>query len=262
MSTGRRIFAVVSIVLSVVVLLLSVAGIIGTWWAYRPVIDVSTGVLEGVDQLAQVGREGIARLDTRLTELREVAVEVEEAADQVAQNVADKGLILTLLPPEKEQELQASAQQIADGLASFRDVVAAVIDLIDAVGQVPFVNLPEPDPERVAGLDEGISSIRASVTELETDIRQFREGAGANISEISAAAAEIDQRLGAAQENLAQVDGELARLQSDTGQLKERIPTLVTTAAVVITLLLAWSGYAMVVLIQQAWSGLRSGGSQ
>jgi uncharacterized protein (DUF3084 family) len=86
-------------------------------------------------------------------------------------------------------------------------------------------------------------------------------GRSANISQISAAAEEIDQRLATAQENLAQVDGELARLQSDAGQLKERIPTLVTTAAVVTTLLLAWNSYAMVVLIQQAWSGLRSGGS-
>ena len=86
-------------------------------------------------------------------------------------------------------------------------------------------------------------------------------GRSANISQISAAAEEIDQRLATAQENLAQVDGELARLQSDAGQLKERIPTLVTTAAVVTTLLLAWTGYGIVGLIRQAWFDLHGGGA-
>ena len=83
-------------------------------------------------------------------------------------------------------------------------------------------------------------------------------GRSANISQISAAAEEIDQRLATAQENLAQVDGELVALQTDAGQLKQQIPTLVTTIAIVLTLILAWTGYAMVTLTRQAWSELRS----
>jgi len=59
MSTGQRVFAVISIILSVVVLILSVAGIIGTWWVYQPVIDLTTGVLVATDELAQAGRDGI-----------------------------------------------------------------------------------------------------------------------------------------------------------------------------------------------------------
>jgi len=187
-----------------------------------------------------------------------VANEIEAATDELAQNVADQGLVRTLLPPEKEQELQATTEQIADGLASFRDVVMAVVDLVDSVGQLPFVNLPEPDPERVATLEEGVSSIRTTVDELETDIRQFREGAGAEISEISAAAAELDQRLGTARERLAELDGELATLQTNANQLEQKIPILVTVIAVVLTLLLGWTTYGMVILIGRAWTGLRS----
>lgn len=38
-------------------------GIIGTWLAYRPVTQITTGVLEGVEQLAQVDRNWLAQLD-------------------------------------------------------------------------------------------------------------------------------------------------------------------------------------------------------
>ena len=59
-NTGKRIFAVISIIISVLVLLLAVAGILGTWVARSTAIDVASGVLAGVDQLAQVGPQADA----------------------------------------------------------------------------------------------------------------------------------------------------------------------------------------------------------
>ena len=146
-STGQRIFAVISIILSVLVLLLALAGIIGAWSGRSAAIEVTTGILKGVDQLAQTGRNGINRLDTRLNNLQTAVGEVEAAVDQVGQNVADKGLVMTLLPPEKEQQLEATAQQITDGLAAVKDVVQAVAELKQAIDRIPLVNLPEPEPE-------------------------------------------------------------------------------------------------------------------
>jgi chromosome segregation ATPase len=256
-STGQRIFAVISIIISVLVLLLAVAGIVGTWAGRSPAIEVATGVLEGVDQLAQVGRNNIARLDTRLANLNNAVGEVEAAVDQIAQNVEDKGLVLTLLPPEKEQQLENTAQQISDGLASVRELIEAVVELKQTIERLPFVDLPEPDPERVQATAENISSVRESVDELRSDIRQFREGASGEISKISTAASNVSRRLSTSQENLAQLDGRLAELQSRANQLKERIPIYVTTVAVLLTLLLAWVSYALVVLIRRALANLR-----
>lgn len=256
-STGQRIFGGIAIILSAIVLLLAVGGIIGTWLLYRPVIQMTTGVLEGVDQLAQVGRNGLTRLDNRLTELRDTAGEVESAADQVAQNVADKGLLVTLLTPEKEQELEETAEQIGDTFSDWRDTIEAVREMIDAVDRLPFVDLPEPEPQRIAALDSGVSAVRSTVAELETGIREFRENTADDISTVSNAAAKVYDALGQVQDNVAEVDGRLNALQADTRQLKARISTLVTIIAVVITLLLGWSAYAMVVLIRQGWSDLR-----
>lgn len=256
--TGWRVFSTVSIILSVLVLLLAAAGIIVTWVVYNPVIDGATGVLTGIEQLAQASQEGVNRLETRVTAVREQIGEIETAIDQLAQNVADRGLVLTLLPPEKEQELEAAARQLDEAVTSVQNVVQAAIALREAVATVPLVDLPEPDPEQVTTIEAGVGAIQEGVNDLEADIRRFREDTSGEISQLSATAAAVNDRLGVTQQNLAQLDTRLAALEAGANQLKQRISTLVTIVAVVNTALFGWTIYAMVVVIRQAWSELRT----
>ncbi len=256
-SIAQRIFSVVSIILSVLVLLLSIAGIPGAWLARSVGIDVATGVLDGVDQLAQAGRDSIGRQDSRLTNVRQMVGEVAGSADRIAREVENKGLVLTLLPPEKEQELAASAQQVADGLDSVQEVVQAALELGKTINRLPFVRLPAPEQEQVQAMKEGISSVRNGLDDLKADIRQLREGTASEVSKISSTASNIDHGLETAQADLAQVDSRLIALQAGAGQLKQRISTLLTIVAIVTTVLSAWVSYAMVVVIRRAWTDLR-----
>ncbi len=254
---GRRIWAITSIVLSVVALLLSVTVIFGTWIGRGAAVNVSHGVLEGIDGLAQVGRNGVSRLDAGLGELRGVVTTVEDAVDQISKNVEDKGLVMTLLPPEKEQELEASAQEIRQVFADIKGVIESVIGMRQAIDDLPFVNLRGPDEERVQAITEDIDSLRSGIEELQGNVRQFREGAAGEIDKVSDAAANTDSRLGETQDDLAEIDSQLAELQAKTVTLKQRLATLLTVVAVVMTLLFAWIIYALVRLIQQAWINLR-----
>jgi hypothetical protein len=255
--TGTRIFAVISIILSVLVLLLALTSIVGVWVVHSTAIDVATGVLDGVGQLAQTGQNGLSRLDTRLSNLQEAVGEIESAVDQIAQNVEDKGLVMTLLPPEKEQRLETTAEQISDGLASVKDVLEAVVELKQTVDRLPFVNLPEPDAEKVQTTTENIDTIRSDVADLKANVRQFREESAAEISKISSAAVNVGNRLETSRENLAQIDGRLETLQTAADQLQQRIALYLTIIAVVFTLMFAWVIYAMVVLIQRALAQLQ-----
>ncbi len=257
-STGQRVFAVISLILSGLILLLAVGGIVGAWMSRSPAIDASIAGLNGVDRLAQTGRDGIARLDTTLTQLNQEIAEVESAVDQISQKVQDEGLVLTLLPPEKEEKLQATAEQVSDSLTNIREMVQSALELAEAVNRLPFVDLPMPEPERVQALQESISSIRNGVGELRTNLQQVRERASTGVSRVSASASALTQRLKTVQENLGRIDSRLATLQDKANQLKQTIPPLITTSAVVISLVLGWIIYALVILIKRAWSDLRS----
>ena len=75
---------------------------------------------------------------------------------------------------------------------------------------------------------------------------------------LSAAASDVDSRLGEAQDDLAAIDGQLGELQARIVTLKQRLATLLTVVALVLTLLFGWIVYALVRLIQQAWMSLRA----
>lgn len=256
MSTGRRIWLWTAVVMSVVILVLVVAGIIGAWVGRSALIGTTDRMLDGVNRVAEVGRGASLRLDERVGELRTSVVDVQASVEQVAQNVEDKGLVLVLLPPEKEVKLVSTAEAVNDAVQSVRDVVVTAADLYRAVDAVPFVSLPAPDPQKVESAQSDVQAVRDSVNEIATGIREFREGAAGRIETVALAAGQVDTRLTTTQENLAAVNDELEALQARTEVLKQQIRTWTAIAAVLLTLILAWIAYALVMLIMRDWAAL------
>lgn len=256
MSTGRRVWLIVSLILSVVVLLVAVAGTVGAWVARAEAIDLVTNVMTATEELATAGREGIARVDPVVADIRQVVGTVEDAANQIAQNVADEGLLLTLLPPEKAQELQALADRTRTTLTSILEVLDATANLVDAIASVPFVNLPQA--EQVGTLRQEVQGIISGVEQLAGDVRQFREDTAAQIGTISERASQIDNRLEATQKELAVVDGQLDKLQTQARYIRERFPTWATITAILLTVLFIWTSYGMIHLMRAHWTELQA----
>lgn len=258
LSTGHRVWAILAIIISVLVLLLSAAGTVGTWVGRGAAIKVNDNLMEGVIQLAEVGRQASARLDEGVGEIRIAVGEVESAVDEVAQNVSDKGLVMTLLPPEKEQKIVNTADQIGEIVSTITSAVESAFDLYKAIDDIPLVNLPKPDESKVKELDAGVQEIQDSVDQLATDIQEFRDGAASEVSKISTAAGQVNGRLEKTSQNLSGLDSELADLQTRADDFKSSFRTMVTIAAVVLTLILLWVIYAMVILIMKYWAELQT----
>ncbi len=257
LSTGRRLWAITAIIISVLVLLLSAAGTAGTWIGRGAAIDVNDSLMEGVDQLAGVGRQGATRLGEGVDEIRVSVSEVESAVDEVALDVSDKGLVMTLLPPEKEEKIVNTADNIGEILNSITSVVETAFDLYKAVDDIPLINLPKPDEAKVQALNDDVQEIQDGVDQLAAGIQEFRDGAASGISNISAAAGRVNGRLETTSQNLSDLDNNLADLQTRANDWQGRFRTIVTIAAVVVTLILIWVIFAMVNLIMKYWAELQ-----
>lgn len=258
LTTGRRVWLWTAVIVSAIVLILSVGGIVGSWVGRSVVIDVADGVLDGVHQLAAVGREGVGFVDGHAEDLRVTVGEVETAVDQISQNVTDQGLVLTLLPPEKEQRIENAADRVGETAANIRAIVDSVVGLIDAVSKIPFISLPAPDPLKVEALQSDIAAIQAGADQLTSDIQAFREGTSERIDTITEGVGNVNDRIVGIQDKLDAIDANLDGLQTRTGELKSQIRTLTFIAALVVTLIMLWVIYAMVVLIRKDWSELRA----
>jgi methyl-accepting chemotaxis protein len=236
---------------------LSAAGTIGTWIGRGVAIDVNTSLMEGVDQLASTGRQGATRLGEGVEEIQSAVGEVESAIDELAQDISDQGLVMTLLPPEKEQKVVDTTDKISETLSSITSAVETAFDLYKAIDNIPLINLPKPDEAKVQALDNDVQEIQESVDQLAADIQEFRDGAASGVSEISAAVGEVNNRLERTNQNLSELDSYLADVQTQANYWNDRFRTITTISSIVVTLILFWIIYAMVNLIMKYWAELR-----
>ena len=257
-STGYRIWAISAIIISVLVLLLSAAGTVGIWVGRNAAIGVNDTLMESIDHLAGAGRQAASRLGEGVGEINAFVVEVESAVDEIAQNVSDKGVVMTLLPPEKEQNIVDAADNIGETLSSIVSAVETAFDLYKSVDDIPFINLPKPEEARVQALDDNVQEIQDSVDQLVADIQDFRDGAASEVSKVSAAAGEVSDLLGETTQNLTDLDSDLGDLQTRANEWKDRFRTITAIAALILTFIFVWTIYAMIILIKKYWTELQA----
>ena len=258
MSTGWKVWSWTAIVISVIVLILAAAGVIGVWVGRGVAIEVNNGLMDGVIKLSNVGEQASSRLGMRIGEIKSEVGEIETAVDEIAQNVSDKGVILTLLPPEREQNLVNKAENVAETVNTITASIESAVQLYQSVNSIPFVSLPGPKEETAQELAAGIQEFQASVDQLASDIQDFRDGAATEVSKISGAAGRVNDRLKTSEDNLAKLESELSDIQVAAENFKGRFSTMITILTIVITLILIWVVYGMVILIRKYLDDLKA----
>lgn len=252
-------FLVISV--SILVLLICAAGIAGFWVVERASASAAVQLLQAVDNVAQGMRVGVGGVDTGLATLGESVSSVEAASAQLSQNVSDKGLLLTLLPPTKEQELTAAAQSVRDDFAAIRDFLNATNEMVQAINKLPFVNLPDNALASIETIQERMNRMTAQVEDLKTGISESRLQTAANISKITQSAANLNNLLTGMRSDLSQVDAELNTIQVQSRQLQRLLPIILISSAILMTLVVIWIGYSQIVMINRAVAHIRGHGS-
>jgi len=257
---SSRIFAGLTVFLCAIVLLISVAGVIGTWVAGRAVSDAAVQLLDGVDKAAGAARTMIAQVNTEVGQVRDQVTTVKTATDQLSQNVSDKGLVLTLIPPETDSELLTSVRKVAESVANIRGAVTSAIDLYRAMNKLPFVSLPQPDPESWGKVGDLVTTLQTGVQDLTAAITEFRSTASGTVSRITDGISRVEGGLSNVETTLNSVDTQLAAAQARAAQLSQTIPTALTVAMIVLTLFMAWVAYTQIVVMRGVWRKLRAPG--
>lgn len=255
--TLRRVLAGLTVFICALVLLLSVAGIVGTWVGGRAATDAAVQLFDGVDRAAGAARILIAQVNTQVGQVRDQLNTVKSATDQLSQNVNDKGLVLTLIPPETDSQLLASVRGVVEAVATVREGVASALDLYRALNALPFVRLPQPDPTSWGKIGDAVLTLQTAVQTLTTTVDEFRSTAAGSISRVTDAVATVDERLNNTVTLLNRADAELAAAQAQIARLRQTLPTAITVISVVFTLLALWVAYTQIVVMRGAWPRVR-----
>ena len=183
--TGRKIWYGTVIVLSALVGLISIAGILGTWVTGRALSDFTVGVLAGLEQAAGRAQILVGNVDSGLADIQGLTTQIGGATQQVGDNVNEKGVVLTLLPEDRERRLMEKAQGMVDSLTAIRGVVTSAFDIYQAVDRLPFISLPKPATDTVDKLEQASNELQSMVNELAQAVRDFRAGVAGAINQVT-----------------------------------------------------------------------------
>lgn len=256
---GRKIWFGFAITLSVLVILVSVAGVVGTWVVGNTLSSVTTQVLLVVENTADGLSTIVERIDLEVAELEEITTGMSDATKQIGQNVTDQGLILTLLPEEREQNTTARADEVRRNINSTGEALKNGLELYRSIDSLPFVSLPKLEKESFTRVEQAIADLQGAIQDVTQEIRDFRGGVSKNIGKVTALLVDITTRLAEIRQNLAKINSNLEALQDLVARWRSMIPILFTSLSIIVTLLFIWLIYTQVEIIRlyvNRWKGL------
>jgi chromosome segregation ATPase len=256
--TLKRVLSVTTIVLCAIVILLSAAGVIGAWATTGKVIEAGTKLLTGAEKAAGAVQIGLQSIDKELKNLEEDTAAIQEATAQLSQNISDKGLVMVLLPPAREEKLTNSISAIEDALSTAEQMISSLIDTLSFIESLPFVELPKPEPETVTSIAAKVEKLNTSIDNAKARMQEARDNSAGAAQRVSDAVGEINNDIATARSEVDTRSEQVAATQESLASLKQSFPTWVYVSALLITLILGWVIYTQVLIIQFALGKYKS----
>lgn len=254
MQTFKRILAAIVIAISILVLVLSLAGVVGTWIARSQLASSLVGIVTRAEAGASVVNQGLDRLDAAFTEARDQVVAVEQDVQALGADVEQNKPLVTAISDKLGIGLGPLIDSVRETMTTIREAVAAVNSAIEAINAIPFVSVPVPEMETVKKLSEDVENLRTEVQNVRTAMDERRseiiQGA---VSVITTPTSRIGSTLGEMQAAVSGYSLQLGVVQKGLSNLSSTIERGLTWLAVILTLILLWIVLSQIGLLVLGW---------
>lgn len=243
MNVFKRILGVVLMLVSLLLGLLSIGGIAGTWSLSNSLTRGLVTVLSGADQILGTTETALNRLDERLGSARDEVASFEEAVVSGAEEFAEKPVLLTAISERVDLGIGPAVSDVRDTVQSIRETLIAVQNAVEAINALPFVSVGQnlPGGEKLTALSEGITALNEGIQEVRNSIREARAGAAAEVAlRVGKATARVDAGLEAIEMASAGMGGQVSEARSEVSALQARVTFWLDVGAVALTVLFLW----------------------
>ena len=254
MNTARRIAALLIMVIGLLVLLASLAGIAGTWIVRGQLDAELTGIVTVAETRAGAIQQRLTGLDTVLTQARAQVSAVEQEVKAFGSDMEQNKPLLSAISDHLGLDLSPLVERGREILTSVRETVTAVSSAIEAINAIPFISVPVPELETLSKLSQDIEAFRTEVQDLRATIDQRRteiiEGA---VSLVTTPTLQMGGVLDEMQTTVSGYREEVRAVQDGLSALNSGISSGLTWAAAVLTFVLVWMVLSQVALLVLAW---------
>ncbi len=250
----KQIGGTAAIILSVVMLLISIACFILLLVYRQPVIETTSTLLDQADVALNVAVESAdvavtlsgevqALVDETQTRLNEAVDEVEERKQEVVTDV--QGVVAGRFGAQIRTTV-ATAQAVAD-------TMSAAYDLAVSISRIPGVNVAPPGivateeiTRQAQAIEETATQVSENVARITTLPGEAVDAANASLSELSRTVAEIEA-------SLSEMNAQVAATQETVQTLQESHVRIINLTVTILCIILAWTIFSQVIVMRWAW---------
>jgi len=248
---GKKIIYALVIAMSGLVILSCIVATLGFLIVSRPLGNMAVSALQVVENAAITVQTYADKVDGRLASLQERTLEISDATEKISQNVTDKGLVLTLLPEEREQQLVDDVSSVRDSFAEIRASVRNGVELYRSIDEMPLINLPSLDKDQLEKIQGSVEQTQAKSEALRSEIADFRSGVTDRVDKVESAVNGLTEEIQNARERIAKVNARMADLEALSIRLQSDVMTTLTVITVFLILLSVFVVWGQVELIKK-----------
>jgi hypothetical protein len=250
----KRVLAAIVMVISALVLVLSLAGIVGAWIVRGQLATDLVGIATKAEARATQAKQGVDRLDAALTRAHDQVLVVEHEVQAFGADLEQNRPLLSAISERLGLELGPLFDSVREIMTTIRETVVAVNTATEAINAIPFISIPVPEMEKLEKLSQDVDSVRTQVQDLRTAIDQRRseiiQGA---VSIVTTPTSQMGTALGEMQATVSGYSEQLGAVQERLSSFKSAIGGWLTWAAVILTLILLWFAFSQAGLLVLGW---------
>lgn len=251
------------IIIAIVVIVFSAAGIYGTWWLHNTVTDVTLRVFSAINTGVAVVDNGVAMVGGLVQDGRTEVQQAEQTITTVGANLQENSPVLTALNNRLQTRLAPAVSKIQTTLAPVRGALQTISTVVGLLNTIPFIQENVPAVDRVDTALSRVDQLAADVRQLDDTLRASvvegkNELTQEAVTTLTTLTTRIDTGLSEVQTTISGVQSDIADLQARIAARQARLLRIYNLAAILLTLLMIWLIYSQIVVIQKHWRGFRA----
>jgi hypothetical protein len=259
MATFKKVLVVIVMIIAVIGMASCLAGIIGGWVVNTPLTRDAVAILTGLSKSLEVVDTAITDAGNGLDAARGVVSQVRGITDATGDT----------LDQSRVAELATLAQgKLTDAVATLQranrtivGTVQAVSDMITTLNRIPGVSIKPLDSAEIDKVSGAITEISNTLGQVVSAIESARSGVADALARLREAVGNLDARLSGLEAAVAKIQSQIRGAQAAVDALIVRVPALIDSLSVSITVLLLWLGFAQFGLFMWMRSIYRKAGA-
>jgi hypothetical protein len=252
---GKRIAALILMIVSVVLMLVLIVAVAGLWTGRALATNAITVLAHGADQGFTITIEHLNRVDGQLSQAAARTQALQQHAAQVGATAEANQVALTFIQQTVSDELGPLIERIQEGVSAVGDLVRSVNQSVQALNALPFVHVEVPGAEQFKKLSAHSDELQAATQDLRSQAKETSAAALQKTIETTTRTVQrLDSALGEAHSVVVDLTTELKATQGLVPLAADRVLSSLDVAVWVLTVIMLLLGLGQVSLFLHGYA--------